>query len=316
MRVDQIDLRLDLADEIMRLKREMNAVLLAHYYQEPEIQDIADYIGDSLELARRSQETSAEVIIFAGVHFMAETAKILNPTKQVLIPDMAAGCSLASGCPAPEFKRFRELHPDHIAITYINCSAEVKALSDIICTSSSAERIINQIPMDQKILFAPDRNLGGYLIKKTGRKMLLWQGTCIVHETFSERKIIELRHRHPNALLIAHPECEESLLNRADFIGSTSALLKFTQESDAREFIVATESGILHQMQRLSPGKLFVAAPPQEESCNCNDCPYMKLNTLEKIYLCMRNRSPEINLPDEVMRGAERSLERMLEMSR
>ncbi|MEP7220086.1 MAG: quinolinate synthase NadA [Bacteroidota bacterium] len=316
IRVDQIDLRLDLADEIMRLKREMNAVLLAHYYQEPEIQDIADYIGDSLELARRSQETSAEVIIFAGVHFMAETAKILNPTKQVLIPDMAAGCSLASGCPAPEFRRFRELHPDHIAITYINCSAEVKALSDIICTSSSAERIINQIPMDQKILFAPDRNLGGYLIKKTGRKMLLWQGTCIVHETFSERKIIELRHRHPNALLIAHPECEESLLNRADFIGSTSALLKFTQESDAREFIVATESGILHQMQRLSPGKLFVAAPPQEESCNCNDCPYMKLNTLEKIYLCMRNRSPEINLPDEVMRGAARSLERMLEMSR
>jgi quinolinate synthase len=316
IRVDQIDLRLDLVDEIMRMKREMNAVLLAHYYQESEIQDIADFIGDSLELARRSQETGAEVIIFAGVHFMAETAKILNPAKQVLIPDMAAGCSLASGCPAPEFKRFRELHPDHIAITYINCSAEVKALSDIICTSSSAEKIINQIPRDQKILFAPDRNLGGYLIKKTGREMLLWQGTCIVHETFSERKIIEMRHRYPNALLIAHPECEESLLNRADFIGSTSALLRFTQESDAQEFIVATESGILHQMEKLSPGKRFVAAPPQEESCNCNNCPYMKLNTLEKIYLCMRNRSPEINLPDDVMRGAQRSLERMLEMSR
>jgi quinolinate synthase len=314
--IDQIDMRLDLVEEILRLKKEINAVLLAHYYQESEIQDIADFIGDSLELARRSQETSADVIVFAGVHFMAETAKILNPAKQVLIPDMAAGCSLASGCPAPEFKRFRELHPDHIAITYINCSAEVKALSDIICTSSSAEKIINKIPKDQKIIFAPDRNLGSYLIKKTGRDMLLWQGTCIVHETFSERKIIELRHRHPNAQLIAHPECEPALLSRADYIGSTSALLKYTQESPATEFIVATESGIIHQMEKLSPNRKFIAAPPEEEGCNCNNCPYMKLNTLEKIYLCMKNRSPEIILPDDVMEGARRSLARMLEMSR
>ncbi|HVZ40894.1 MAG TPA: quinolinate synthase NadA [Candidatus Kapabacteria bacterium] len=311
-----IDPRLDLVEEIMRLKREMNAVLLAHYYQDSDIQDIADYIGDSLELARRSQETSAEVIVFAGVHFMAETAKILNPERQVLIPDMAAGCSLASGCPAPEFARFREMHPDHLSITYINCSAEVKALSDIICTSSSAERIINQLPADQKILFAPDRNLGRYLARKTGRDMLLWQGTCIVHETFSERKIVELRHRYPKALLIAHPECEESLLDRADYIGSTSALLKFTQESPATEFIVATESGIIHQMEKLSPGKTFIAGPPQEESCNCNNCPYMKLNTLEKIYLCMRNRAPEIDIPAGVMEGARRSLNRMLEMTK
>ena len=316
MTIDTIDLRLDMVEEILRLKKERNAVLLAHYYQESEIQDIADFIGDSLELARRSQETDAEVIVFAGVHFMAETAKILNPGKQVLIPDMAAGCSLASGCPAPEFKRFREMHPDHLSITYINCSAEVKALSDIICTSSSAEKIINQLPRDQKILFAPDRNLGSYLMKKTGRDMLLWQGTCIVHETFSERKIIELRHRYPNALLIAHPECEESLLNRADFVGSTSALLKFTQESAAEEFIVATESGILHQMEKLAPHKRFIPAPPQEESCSCNNCPYMKLNTLEKIYLCLSNRAPEIILPADIMAGAQRSLERMLEMSR
>lgn len=314
--VEDIDPRLDLAEEILRLKKENNAVLLAHYYQDSEIQDIADYIGDSLELARRSQQTDAEMIVFAGVHFMAETAKILNPGRQVVIPDMAAGCSLASGCPAPEFKKFREMYPDHVSVTYINCSAEVKAASDIICTSSSAERIIEQIPADRKILFAPDRNLGGYLIRKTGRDMVLWQGTCIVHETFSERKIVELRHRHPNALLIAHPECEPTLLARADYIGSTSALLRFTHESSADEFIVATESGILHQMQKLSPAKRFIAAPPEEESCSCNNCPYMKLNTLEKIYLCMRNRAPEIILPDDVMAGARRSLERMLEMTK
>ncbi len=314
--IDQINLRLDLVEEIARLKKEMNAILLAHYYQESEIQDIADFIGDSLELARRSQETDADVIVFAGVHFMAETAKILNPTRQVLIPDMAAGCSLASGCPAPAFKKFRQMYPDHLALTYINCSADVKALSDVIVTSSSAEKIINRIPPEQKILFSPDRNLGRYLMKKTGRDMVLWQGTCIVHETFSQRRIIELRHRHPNALLIAHPECEESLLDRADFVGSTSALLKFTQESPAESFIVATESGILHQMQKLAPQKVFIGAPPEEESCNCNNCPYMKLNTLEKIYLCMLNRSPEIVLPEETMAGARRSLDRMLEMSR
>jgi len=311
-----IDPRLDLIEEIGRLKREMNAILLAHYYQDAAIQEIADFIGDSLELARRSAEASADVIVFAGVHFMAETAKILNPDRLVLIPDMAAGCSLASGCPAPEFERFRQAHPDYIAVTYINCSAQVKALSDIICTSSSAERIINRIPAEQKILFAPDRNLGRWLIRRTGRDMLLWEGSCIVHETFSERRILELRHRYPGALVIAHPECEESLLAEADFIGSTSSLLRFTQESTATTFIVATESGIIHQMEKASPGKIFVAAPPEEESCSCNNCPYMKLNTLEKIYLCMLNRAPQITIPPDVMGGARRALDRMLEMSR
>lgn len=314
--VDHIDPRLDLTAEIQRLKREMNAVLLAHYYQDGSIQEIADFIGDSLELARRSAETSADVIVFAGVHFMAETAKILNPDRLVVIPDIAAGCSLASGCPAPEFKRFRDAHPDHIAITYINCSAEVKALSDVICTSSSAERIISRIPPERKILFAPDRNLGRWLRRRTGRDMLLWEGACIVHETFSEQRILELRYDHPHALVIAHPECEETLLDHADFIGSTSSLLNFTAESEATEFIVATESGILHQMEKRSPGKTFIAAPPQEEACSCNNCPYMKLNTLEKIYLCMANRAPEITIPSEVMEGARQSLDRMLEMSR
>jgi len=309
------DPALDPVEEILRLKREMNAVILAHYYQEPEIQDLADFIGDSLELARRSQETNAEVIVFCGVHFMAETAKILNPDRAVLIPDLAAGCSLASGCPADQFRAFRQAHPDHLAITYINCTAEVKALSDIICTSSSAETIINQIPADQPILFAPDRNLGRWLMKRTGREMLLWQGSCIVHETFSERKILELKARHPEALLIAHPECEEALLAHADFIGSTSALLRFTQESPATSFIVATEAGILHQMERVSPGKRFIAAPPEEEACNCNNCPYMKLNTLEKIWRCMADRSPEITLPPETIEGARRSLQRMLDMT-
>jgi len=314
--IDQIDMRLDLEAEIGRLKKEMNAVILAHYYQDSDIQDIADYIGDSLELSRKSQNTNADVIVFCGVHFMAETAKILNPDKQVLIPDLAAGCSLAAGCPAPEFRKFREAHPDHIAITYINCSAEVKALSDIICTSSSAETIINKIPKDQKIIFAPDRNLGRYLIRKTGRDMLLWQGTCIVHETFSERKIIDLKTRHPKALLIAHPECEETLLNHADYIGSTSALLKFTQDAVANEFIVATESGIIHQMQKLSPEKMFIPAPAEAESCNCNNCPYMKLNTMEKIYLCMKNRSPEIDVPEDIRLKAQVALERMLDLSK
>ncbi len=314
--IDQVDLRLDLESEIQQLKRQMNAVILAHYYQESEIQDIADYIGDSLELSRKSQTTNADVIIFAGVHFMAETAKILNPTKQVLVPDMAAGCSLAAGCPPTEFRKFREAHPDHIAVTYINCSAEVKALSDIICTSSSAEAIINKIPRGQKIIFAPDRNLGRYLMRKTGRDMLLWQGACIVHETFSERKILELKARHSKALLIAHPECEETLLAHADFIGSTSALLKFTHDAIADEFIVATESGIIHQMEKLSPGKRFIPAPPESENCNCNHCPYMKLNTMEKIYLCMVNRSPEVLIPEDIRSKAQLALDRMLEMSK
>lgn len=306
---------LDLKEEILKLKKQLNAVLLAHYYQESEIQDIADFVGDSLELARKAKSTDADVIVFAGVHFMAETAKILNPNKLVLIPDLEASCSLAEGCPADEFRKFREAHPEHIAITYINCTAEVKALSDIICTSSNAEKIINQIPQDKPILFSPDRNLGKYLIKKTGREMLLWDGSCIVHETFSERKILELKIRYPEARLIAHPECEEPVLMHADFIGSTSKLLKFVQEDSAKSYIVATETGIIHQMKKVCPEKTFVPAPPQDESCSCNECPYMKLNTMEKVYLCMKNKFPEIILDEELRLKALKPIERMLEMS-
>ncbi len=306
--------RVDYAEEVLRLKKELNAVLLAHYYQEGPIQDIADVVGDSLELARRAAETGAEVIVFAGVHFMAETAKILNPEKQVLLPDLNAGCSLAEGCPAPAFKEFREKHAGHIAISYINCTAEVKALSDIICTSSNAEKIIRQIPPETPIIFAPDRNLGRYLVKKTGRQMLLWNGSCIVHETFSLRKIIQLQMEHPDAELIAHPECEDPLLERASFIGSTSGLLKHVQLSPLKKFIVATETGILHQMRKAAPEKEFIPAPP-EANCACNDCPYMKLNTMEKLYLCMKNRAPEITLEPAVAEKALRPIKRMLEMS-
>lgn len=306
---------LDLKEEILLLKENLNAIILAHYYQESEIQDIADFVGDSLELAKKAKETNADVIVFAGVHFMAETAKILNPNKLVLIPDLEASCSLAEGCPADEFKKFREAHPDHIAITYINCTAEVKALSDIICTSSNAEKIINQIPADKPILFSPDRNLGKYLIKKTGRDMLLWEGSCIVHETFSERKILELKARYPEAKLIAHPECEEPVLVHADFIGSTSKLLKFVQEDEAMSYIVATETGIIHQMKKARPEKKFIPAPPQDEACSCNECPYMKLNTLEKVYLCMKNKFPEIIMDEELRLRALKPIERMLEMS-
>ncbi len=304
----------NLEEEILRLKRDLHAVVLAHYYQESEIQDIADYVGDSLELSRRAESTDADVIVFAGVHFMAETAKILNPRKQVLLPDLAAGCSLAEGCPAPLFKEFREQHPDHTAITYINCSAEVKALSDIICTSSNAEKIIRQIPAGKPILFAPDRNLGNYLVKKTGRPMLLWQGTCIVHETFSGRKLLHLKTQYPSAKLIAHPECEEIVLDEADFVGSTSSLLRFVQQSHDMEFIVATETGIIHQMQKACPGKSFIPAPP-EESCACNQCPYMKLNTMEKLYSCMKNRSPEITLDGALIERALVPIHRMMQMS-
>ncbi len=307
---EQIDYR----EEILRLKNELNAILLAHYYQEGPIQDIADVVGDSLELARRAAQTSADVIVFAGVHFMAETARILNPDKQVLLPDLNAGCSLAEGCPAPAFKKFREEHPDHVAISYINCSAEVKALSDIICTSSNAEKIIRQIPAEEPIIFAPDKNLGRYLVKKTGRPMLLWNGSCIVHETFSLRKIIQLQMEHPDAELIAHPECEDPLLERAAFIGSTSGLLKHVQTSPLKKFIVATETGILHQMRKTAPEKEFIAAPP-EANCACNDCPYMKLNTMEKLYLCMKNRAPRIVLDPVVAEKALVPIKRMLEMS-
>jgi quinolinate synthase len=304
----------DLRDRILRLKEEMRAVILAHYYQQGEIQDIADVVGDSLELARRAAETRAEVIVFAGVHFMAETAKILNPDKLVLLPDLAAGCSLAEGCPADQFKAFRAQHPDHVSITYINCSAEVKAASDIICTSSNAEKIIRQIPPEKPIFFAPDRNLGRYLIKKTGRDMLLWEGSCVVHETFSLRKLMQLQGAHPGAELIAHPECEEPLLDRAAFIGSTSALLRHVQSSPLNSFIVATESGIIHQMIKAMPGKEFIPAPP-EANCACNDCPYMKLNTMEKLLACMEHRSPEIRLETGLLTRARLPIQRMLEMS-
>ena len=304
----------DLPEAIGILKRELNAVILAHYYQESEIQDVADFIGDSLELSRRAAATDASVIVFAGVHFMAETAKILSPDKLVLLPDLNASCSLAEGCPPALFKAFRAKRPDHVAITYINCSAEVKALSDIICTSSSAEKIIRQIPPEKPILFSPDRNLGRYLIRKTGREMLLWDGSCIVHETFSMRKLIQLQVENPGAELIAHPECEEPLLNEASFIGSTSALLRYVQENWGKKYIVATEAGILHQMRKTAPDNEYIPLPP-EEACSCNECPYMKLNTMEKLYLCMKNRSPEITLPPDVIERALIPIQRMMAMS-
>jgi quinolinate synthase len=315
MQNNTINSRTDWKAEIQKLKKELNAVILAHYYQESEIQDIADFVGDSLELAKKAKSTSADVIVFAGVHFMAETAKILNPDKLVLLPDLEAGCSLAEGCPAEDFKSFRERHPDHLAITYINCTADVKALSDIICTSSSAEKIINQIPKDQPILFSPDRNLGKYLIKKTGRDMLLWDGSCIVHETFSERKIIDLKVKYPKAKLISHPECEEPILMHSDFIGSTSKLLNFVQEDFASQYIVATETGIIHQMKKAAPEKEYIPAPPEDETCSCNECPHMKLNTVEKLYLCMNNKYPEIIMDEKIRQQALRPIEKMLEMS-
>jgi quinolinate synthase len=303
-----------LRSEILDMKKTLNAVILAHYYQESVIQDLADFVGDSLELSRKAASTEADVIVFAGVHFMAETAKILNPRKQVLIPDVMAGCSLAEGCPAPKFKEFREKHPRHTAITYINCTAEVKALSDIICTSSNAEKIIRQIPIDQPIIFAPDRNLGRYLMKKTGRDMLLWDGSCIVHETFSLRKLTVLKTDHPDAELIAHPECEDPVLEEASFIGSTSALLAHVKQSPLSKFIVATEPGILHQMELQAPGKTFIPAPP-EANCACNECPYMKLNTLEKLHHCMATRSPEISMSPSLIDRALAPIQRMLQMS-
>ncbi len=306
---------LDLETEIRKLKKELNAVILAHYYQESEIQDLADFIGDSLQLSQEAERTNADVIVFAGVHFMAETAKILNPDKQVLLPDLKAGCSLAEGCPAELLAKFKSKYPDHILISYINCTAAVKAISDIICTSSNAVKIVNQIPKDQGIIFAPDRNLGRYVMKMSGRDMVLWQGACIVHETFSDRKITLLKAENPEALLIAHPECEEPILQKADYIGSTSGLLNFVTTSDRQQFIVATEPGIIHQMELKNPTKRFIPAPP-ESGCNCNECPYMKLNTMEKLYLCMKERSPEITMEEDVRKRALAPLKRMLEMSK
>jgi len=307
---------IDYEKEIIALKEKMNAVILAHYYQTGDIQEIADFIGDSLELARKAKESKADVIVFCGVHFMAETAKILNPEKLVLLPDIEAGCSLADSCPAEPFTRFRNKYPDHMVLSYINCSAEIKALSDIIVTSSNAEKIVRQLPETQPIIFAPDKNLGKYIMKKTGRDMVLWDGSCIVHETFSERKIMELMLENPNAKLIAHPECEDHLLEKAYFIGSTSALLKFVQTDTSDEYIVATEPGIIYQMEKAVPGKKFIPAPGEEESCNCNNCPYMKLNTMEKLYNCMVNKTPEIVLPEVIRVKALRPLEKMLEMSK
>ncbi|MEO5647941.1 MAG: quinolinate synthase NadA [Chitinophagaceae bacterium] len=309
-----IDVNLDLFAEIERLKKEKNAIILAHYYQEPDIQDVADFIGDSLGLAQKAQNTDADIIVFAGVHFMAETAKILNPSKKVLLPDLNAGCSLSDSAPPALFKKFKDKYPDHIVITYINCSAGMKALSDIICTSSNAQKIIESLPKDQKIIFAPDKNLGAYLVKKTGRDMILWNGACMVHEIFSLEKITKLKIRHPNAKVIAHPECEEPVLRVADFIGSTTGLLKYSKESEANEFIVVTETGILHQMQKSSPNKTFIPAPPNN-SCACNDCPHMKLNTLEKLYLCMEYEVPEIKMEESIRIAAKKPIERMLEIS-
>ena len=305
----------DLVGAIQALKQELNAVILAHYYQESEIQDIADFIGDSLELSRRAADTSADVILFAGVHFMAETAKILNPHKLVLLPDLEAGCSLADSCPPAQFAAFKAQYPDHLVISYINCSAEIKALSDIICTSSNAVKIVQQIPAEQGIIFAPDRNLGRYVAQQAQRDLVLWQGSCIVHETFSEKRLVQLKIQHPTAAVIAHPECEEAVLHYADFIGSTSALLKFIQQDDCQSFIVVTEPGIIHQMQKVRPNKEYIPAPPDDHNCNCNECPYMRLNTLEKVYLALRDRSPEITMSSAVQQLALKPMQRMLEMS-
>ncbi len=306
---------LDLDVEIERLKKERNAIILAHYYQESEIQDIADFIGDSLQLAQQAKKTSADVILFAGVHFMAETAKILNPTRKVLVPDMAAGCSLADGCPIEKFRAWKARYPGAFTISYINCSAAVKAESDLICTSSNAIKMVQSVPADRQILFAPDRNLGKYIIKETGRDMLLWPGSCIVHETFSLKRLLELKRKNPSAKIIAHPECEPHILDESEFTGSTAALLRFVQNDSAPAFIVATESGILHQMRKLAPEKTLIAAPPENESCSCNECPYMRLNTPEKIYLALRDLQPELLMDEQERTLARAPIEKMLELS-
>ena len=311
---EYIDPSLDLFAEIEKLKKEKNAIILAHYYQESDIQDIADYIGDSLGLSQQASKTDADVIVFAGVHFMAETAKILSPQKKVLLPDSKAGCSLADSCPPHLFKKFKEQYPDHLVITYVNCTAELKALSDIVCTSSNAIQIVESLPPEQGIIFGPDRNLGKYVAKKTGRDLVLWNGACMVHEIFSREKITRLKERYPSAKFIAHPECEDSILDMADYIGSTTGLLNYATKNAAQEFIVATESGILHQMQRDNPAKTFIPAPPNN-SCACNDCPHMKRNTLEKLYLCMKNEQPEIFVPADIIEKAVKPIERMLEIS-
>ena len=309
-----VDPQLDLFAEIQQLKREKNAIILAHYYQEPDIQDVADYIGDSLGLARKAQQTKADMIVFAGVHFMAETAKILNPSKKVVLPDLHAGCSLSDSCPPFLFEKFKHQHPDHLVISYINCSAGIKALSDIICTSSNAQKIVESLPAEQKIIFAPDKNLGAYINKQSGRNMVLWNGACMVHEIFSLEKITKLKVRHPEAKFIAHPECEEAVLQMADFIGSTTQLLDYTKRDKAISFIVATETGILHQMIKNTPEKTFIPAPPNNSGA-CNDCPHMKLNTLEKLYLCMKYELPELLMDETLRLAAKKPIDRMLALS-
>lgn len=306
---------IDLLAEIDRLKKERNAVILAHYYQKPEIQDLADFVGDSLELSKRAAETDADVIAFCGVKFMAETAKILSPQKTVILPDMAAGCSLEDACPPGKFKAFREAHPDHIALTYINCSAEVKALSDIIVTSSSAETILSQIPPEQKIIFGPDRHLGGYLSRKFNREMLLWPGVCIVHEAFSETELLKLKAQYPGVPVAAHPECPPHIIDHADYVGSTSGILQYARTMDGDTLIVATEPHIIHQMEKAEPSKTFIGAPGADGNCACNICPYMALNTLEKLYLALRDLAPQIELDENVRLAAKKSLDRMLEMA-
>lgn len=311
----EVDPSLDLVEEINKLKKEKNAIVLAHYYQESEIQDVADYIGDSLGLAQKAESTDADIIVFAGVHFMAETAKMLNPNKKVVLPDLKAGCSLSDSCPAPLFKMFKEKYPDHVVVSYINCTAELKTLTDICCTSSNAEAVVNSIPADKGIIFAPDKNLGGYLQKKIGRDMILWNGSCMVHEIFSNEKITKLMVRHPEAKFIAHPECEDHILEKADFIGSTSQLLKYTKENEATSFIVATEPGIIYQMEKASPDKTFIPAPPST-NCACNECPHMKLNTLEKLYLSLKYELPEVQLEPWVIEQGKVCIDRMLDISR
>jgi quinolinate synthase len=309
-----VDPTLDLVAEIQRLKKEKNAIILAHYYQESEIQDVADYIGDSLGLSQKAESTDADLIVFAGVHFMAETAKMLNPSKKVVLPDLKAGCSLADSCPAPLFAKFKEKYPDHIVVSYINCTAELKTLTDICCTSSNAVAIIDSIPKDKGIIFAPDKNLGAYLQKKTGRDMVIWNGACMVHEIFSHEKITKLMIRHPEAKFIAHPECEAHILDKADFIGSTSQMLKYTQTSEAQSFIVATEAGIIHQMELASPQKTFIPAPPNN-NCACNECPHMRLNTMEKLYLSIKYELPEIHLEPWIIEKGRKCIDAMLDIS-
>ena len=311
----QSNVYIDLFYEIEKLKKEKKAVILAHYYQEPDIQDVADFIGDSLGLSQQAAKTKADIIVFAGVHFMAETAKILSPQKKVLLPDLKAGCSLADACPADKFSEFKKKYPEHIVITYVNCSAEIKALSDIICTSTNAQKIVESLPNAQKIIFAPDKNLGKFIEKQTGREMVLWDGSCMVHEIFSLKKILQLKEQHPDAKFIAHPECEEPVLKIADYIGSTTGLLNYTKKDSAKEFIVATETGIIYQMKKVSPEKTFIPAPPSN-SCACNDCPHMKLNTLEKLYNCLKYEKPEIVMEKNLIERAERPIRRMLEISK